>query len=101
MAYIELDTAKKHLNIEPDFIEDDEYILGLIDMAEQAVRVHVNEDFDILAENNGGCLPAPLHQAMLLMIGNMYQNREPLGTKNLALPFNYQYLIDLYRNYEN
>lgn len=99
--YIDLDTAKKHLNIEPDFVEDDELIIGLISMAEQTVRVHVNEDFDKLAENNGGCLPAPLEQAMLLMIGNMYQNREPLGTKNAALPFNYQYLIDLYRNYLN
>ena len=99
--YIELDYAKKHLNIEQDFTEDDEYILGLIDMAEQAVRVHVNEDFDKLAEQNGGCLPAPLLQAMLLMIGNMYQNREPLGLKGQALPFNYQYLIDLSRNYEN
>ena len=99
--YIELDYAKKHLNIEPDFTEDDEYILGLIDTAEQAVRVHVNEDFDTLAEQNGGCIPAPLLQAMLLMVGNMYQNREPLGTRNAALPFNYQYLIDLYRNYYN
>ena len=99
--YIDLDTAKKHLNIESAFTEDDEYILGLIDMAEQAVRVHVNEDFEVLAEQNGGCLPAPLLHAMLLMVGNMYQNREPLGTRNQALPFNYQYLVDLYRNYEN
>lgn len=99
--YVELDIAKKHLNIEPDFTEDDEYILGLIDMAEQAVRVHTNEDFDKLAEDNGGCLPAPLFQAMLLMIGNMYQNREPIGNKDLELPFNYRYLIDLYRNYYN
>lgn len=99
--YISLDQAKAHLNILPDFTEDDEYILGLIEAAEQAVRVHVNEDFDKLAENNGGCLPSPLIQAMLLMIGNMYQNREPLGTRNAALPFNYAYLIDLYRNYVN
>ena len=98
---ITLDQAKAHLNILPDFVEDDEYILGLISMAEQAVRVHVNEDFDTLAEKNGGCLPAPLEQAMLLMIGNMYQNREPLGTRNAALPFNYQYLINLYQNYSN
>lgn len=99
--YIDLDTAKKHLNIEPDFLDDDEYILGLISMAEQAVRVHVNEDFDVLAEKNGGCLPAPLSQAMLLMIGNMYQNREITGSRNLALPRNYDYLIDLFRNYNN
>ena len=97
--YISLDQAKQHLNIMPDFVLDDEYILGLIEAAEQAVRVHVNEDFDTLAESNGGCLPSPLIQAMLIAIGNWYQYREPLGTRNLALPFNYQYLIDLYRNY--
>lgn len=99
--YITLDQAKKHLNIEPDFTEDDSYIEGLISVAEEAVRVHVNEDYDTLAEDNGGDLPTPLVQAMYLMIGNMYQNREPLGKKDQALPFNYQYLIDLYRNYLN
>lgn len=98
--YISLDQAKAHLNILPDFTEDDEYILGLIEAAEQAVRVHVNEDFDKLAENNGGCLPAPLEQAMLLMIGNFYQNREPLGNRT-ELPLSMRYLIDLYRNYLN
>lgn len=96
--YIDLDYAKKHLNIEPDFTEDDEYILGLIDMAEKAVRVHVNEDFDTLAEKNGGCFPTPLLQAMLLMIGNMYQNREPLGNR-AELPLSYTYLIRLYQNW--
>ena len=99
--YIQLDLAKKHLNIEEDFTEDDEYILSLIEVAESAVRVHVNEDFASIAEKNGGCLPPPILQAVLLMIGNMYQNREPIGTKNQALPYNYQYLIDLYRNYNN
>ena len=98
--YIELDRAKQHLNILPDFVDDDEYILNLIAAAEQAVRVHVNEDFDKLAEANGGCLPAPLEQAMLLMIGNMYQNREPLGNRT-ELPLSMRYLIDLYRNYYN
>jgi len=99
--FIPLDLAKQHLNVEPDFTDDDEYILGLIDVAEQAVRVHVNEDFDKLAENNGGCLPAPLVQSALLMIGNLYQNRETVGIKTQKLPYNYEYLIDLYKNYLN
>lgn len=99
--YIQLDLAKKHLNIEDDFKEDDEYILSLIDVAESAVRVHINEDFADIAERNGGILPSPILQAMLLMIGNLYQNRESLGTKLQELPFNYQYLIDLYKNYNN
>ena len=97
--YIPLELAKKHLNIESSYTEDDEYILMLIDAAEQAVRVHVNDDLDTLAENNGGCIPTPILQAMLLMIGNLYQNREIVGTKTQAIPFAYQYLIDLYRNY--
>lgn len=100
--FLTVDIAKKHLNLEPDYHEDDEYILGLIQVAEEAVRAHVNDDFEVIAEKCGGDLPAPLFQAMLLMIGNLYQVREPLGTlKTQALPFNYQYLIDLYRNYNN
>lgn len=97
--YIDLDLAKKHLNLEPSFTEDDEYILGLIDVAESAVAVHANENFEELAESGGGCLPTPLLQAALLMIGNLYQNREVVAAKTNKLPFNYQYLIDLYRNY--
>ena len=48
--YIDLDLAKKHLNIEKSFTEDDEYILGLIDVAENAVAAHANENLDKLAE---------------------------------------------------
>ena len=99
--YIQLDLAKKHLNIEEDFTEDDEYILSLIEVAESAVRVHINEDFASIAEKNGGCLPPPILQAILLMIGNLYTNREPLGTNQQELPLSYQYLIDLYKNYNN
>ena len=97
--YIPLDLAKKHLNLESSYTADDQYILMLIDAAEQAVRVHVNEDLDTLAENNGGCIPTPIFQAMLLMIGHLYQNREIVGTKTSELPMAYEYLIRLYMNY--
>ena len=96
--YISLDRAKQHLLIEESFHDDDEYIVNLINAAEQAVRVHVNEDFDTLAEANGGCLPAPLEQAMLIAIGTWYQRREALGN-NLELPLSYTYLIRLYQNW--
>lgn len=97
--YIDLEIVKKHLNIEPDFLDDDEYILSLIEVAEQAVRVHCNEDFATLAEKNGGCLPAPIEQAELLLIGQLYQNREPVG-KGSELPLSYTYLIRLYQNWD-
>lgn len=99
--YIQLDLAKKHLNIEDDFLDDDEYLLSLIEVAESAVRVHINDDFATVAEKNGGVLPPPILQACLLMLGNLYQQREIVGNKSVALPFNYQYLVDLYKNYNN
>lgn len=99
--YIQLDMAKNHLNIEDDWKDDDEYILSLIEVAETAVRVHTNESFESIAARNEGCVPSPLIQAALLMVGNLYQNREVVGNKVHQLPFNYQYLIDLYRNYNN
>lgn len=99
--YITLELAKKHLNLEQDFTEDDEYILGLIGVAEEAVKVHVNDDLDVIAEKNGGCIPAPLFQAMLLLIGQMYQNREIVGIKTQTLPNGYEYLIRLYQNWDN
>ena len=101
MGYITLETAKQHLNLEPDYNLDDEYIKTIIEVAEQAVEVHVNEDLKAIVEEKGE-LPKPLLQAMLLMIGNLYQNREMVAPMKVKeLPFNYQYLIDLYKNYNN
>lgn len=99
MTMLGLDIVKKHLNLEETFTEDDEYILGLMQAAREAVERHVNSNLDEMAENNGGELPTPLLQAQLLMIENLYENRGVMGMKTVQLPRNYDYLIDLYRNY--
>ena len=37
---------------------------------------------------------------MLLMIGNLYSNREPVTFSTVVkLPFTYEYLIGLYKRY--
>lgn len=98
MAYITLEQAKKHLNIESSYTEDDEYITSLIGVAESTIESHINEKLADL--ENGGVIPPPLYQAALLFIGNLYQNREPIGIgKEYQLPYNYEYLINLYRNF--
>lgn len=99
--YIDLKLAKQHLNLEPDYVEEDEYILQLIDASEAAVRVHINDDLGKIARCNGGLLPAPITQAMLLMLGHLYQNREIVGNKVQVLPQSYAYLLELYRNFSN
>lgn len=97
--YITLAEAKKHLNLDSGYTEDDAYIESLISTAENAVQQHVNRPLEEMAES-GGTIPAPLLHAMLLMVGNLYQNREIAGYKNIMNnQRSYDYLIDLYRNY--
>lgn len=97
---INLDLIKDHLNLERDFTEQDEYLMMLSDVAVQAVEKEVGESVEEICQA-GGAFPAPLLQACLLFIGNLYQNREVLGSsaKSMELPKNFQYLIDLYKNY--
>lgn len=100
MTCIPLELAKKHLNLDEEYTEDDEYILGLVAAAKGAVEMALNASLDRLAEENGGEVPMAIIQAILLMVGNWYQNREITGSKVAALPYNFEYLINLYRHYD-
>jgi hypothetical protein len=96
--YINLDQAKKHLNIDSDFTLDDLYILDLISVAEDVVCRNLNIALNELEA--GGQLPPAIIQAMLLMIGNFYANREPVSYGVMAkIPLSFEYLISLYRKY--
>lgn len=101
--YLTLAQTKKHLNLETEFIEDDSYITTLIQVAEAAVELHINQKLNDVAANNGDVLPLPLLHAMLLMVGNLYANRESVSMNGKAseIPFNYRYLLNFYQNYSN
>lgn len=47
--YVKLEEAKKHLLLDDSFKDDDLYILGLIDVAEDAVARNLNLKLDELA----------------------------------------------------
>ena len=100
MTCIPLELAKKHLNLDDDYTEDDEYIVGLVAAAKGAVEKALNASLDRLAEENGGEVPMAIIQAILLVVGNWYQNREITGSKVAALPYNFEYLINLYKHYD-
>lgn len=96
--YITIEQAKKHLNIDDEFILDDLYILDLISVAEDAISGHLNIALDELEA--GGQLPPAIIHAMLLMIGNLYANREPISYGIMAkVPLSYEYLLGLYKKY--
>ena len=71
MAYVTLEEAKKHLNIDADFTDDDDYVTSLISAAEKVVALDICVPLEELEEEPGK-IPAPLRQAVLLMVGNYY-----------------------------
>ena len=96
--YITLEEAKKHLLVDPDFNEDNEYIQSLINTAEEAVSLNINTKLTAIAD--GGELPSSVKSAVLLLIGNLYANREPVAyTAVNKVPYTFDYLIALNKNY--
>ena len=100
MNHLTLKLIKEHLNLDNDFTMDDEYLSMLGDVVEKVVERHIDDSFAYLANTNGGHLPAPLIQAMLLLLGTYYANREHIAfNANYEVGNSYTFLIDLYRNY--
>lgn len=100
MNHLTLKLIKEHLNLDNDFTMDDEYLSMLGDVVEKVVERHIDDSFKFLASVNGGKLPTPLIQAMLLLLGTYYANREHIAfNANYEVGNSYTFLIDLYRNY--
>ena len=97
--YVTLQQAKKHLNIDDSFTDDDNYILQLIQVAEDAVQK--NTDIALSEQLEGGILPPSLTHSILLLVGNLYNNREATSySLPSEVPYAYKYLINLNRNFE-
>lgn len=101
MEYLNLDLIKKHLNIDEDFHDDDDYLKILGDVAEQVTERHIDDSFQLIMLKNHGKFPPTLMQAMLLLVGNYYNNRESVAFTGVSeLPQSYLYLLSLYQNYD-
>lgn len=99
MKYLTLDLIKKQLNI-TDFDDDNSYLETLGGAVENAVEIHIDDSLERLAEKNNGTLPLALQQAMLLLLGTYYANREHIAfSNNFEVGNSYTYLLDLFRNY--
>ena len=95
---LDLELIKKHLNIDSEFVEDDNYLLMLKDVALQTIERHIDHNLNDLSVD--GELPKPIQQAALLYIGNMYANRESIAFASATeIPNAYEYLLSLYKDY--
>lgn len=95
-----LDRVKEHLNIDKEYQGDDELILLYICASEDAIEQSINTPLSKLISDEG-YLPATLQSAILLMVGNLYQNREPVAMGNvIKIPYTLEFLINLNKSYK-
>jgi uncharacterized phage protein (predicted DNA packaging) len=97
MAYVTLDEVKAHLRI--DFDDDDTYITELIDVAENAISVELEEDLADLETE--GAIPKGLKHGILLLVGHFYAVKEPvvIGTITAKIPLTFEWIISAYKNW--
>ena len=93
MRYLTIEDIKKHLNIDPEFTDDDNYLESL-----ESVAVDILErDIDYKL---GSELPDALKHGLLLIIGNFYDNREGVTHTSIStIPQSLNWITDLYRDY--
>lgn len=98
--YTTIEIIKNHLHVDMDFTGDDSYILWLYMVAEASVEKELCVNLEDLEDNQHN-IPAPIVQAMLLQIGELYNNREinAYGVSVTATQYGFKYLLDPYRCY--
>lgn len=86
--------------MDESFHDDDSYLEALGDIVEEVSEKHIDVSLNKLTADNNGKIPTPLKQAMLLLLGTYYNNRENIAFASSAeIPLSYSYLLSLYQNY--
>lgn len=97
MAYVTTATAKVHLRI--DHNDEDSYIGSLIDVAECAIANEIQQPLSACEVE--GALPSSLCHAILLLVGDLYNNRESVAYGSTTeVPLSYRYLVAPYKKYD-
>lgn len=93
--FVTLEMIKTHLNIEPDYHAQDDYLLHLREVAFLVVQNHICSDLATLQGSKKA-----LQHCLLLLIGTYFFQRESIGTSSMKeCPHTLQYILDQYKNY--
>lgn len=94
--YITLKEARKHLELDDFFHEDDEQIIQFIKAAEDVVARRADRPIKDLLDPATGELRPSTKQSILLLIGTFYNQREATTTMNVKpVPLAFDFLADL------
>lgn len=96
-TYVDLDLLKAHVYAD-DITADDELLDTYLSAAEQAVITSTRRTAEDLLEQGDGSLPLALRQAVLLLAGMWYMQREAISTTSAnAIPYGIEFLVRPYR----
>jgi uncharacterized phage protein (predicted DNA packaging) len=96
--YITLAEAKKHLNVDSTFIDDDDYITGLLNAALRIVAADCTRPVEDLVNADG--LDPIARSAILLKLGSLYAYREDVTNTTVnEVPLAYSHLTQLLRDF--
>lgn len=97
MATVDLTLLKKHVRAD-DFDDDDVYLQHLLDTAKSHVIRTTNRTEEELTRMGDGSFPDELSQAILLICGHWYNQRESVsGAQMHSVPDSLQALIKPFR----
>lgn len=96
--YITLKEARRHLQLDDFFTEDDRLIVGYIRAAEDATAKRLNRPLNELVDRHTGELAPSVKSAILLLVGHLYNQREATTIQNLReTTLGWEMLTDLDR----
>ncbi len=98
MRYVTVEEIKRHLYV--DFEVDDIILADYIDASQEIIEKYLNVKLDDLVVDER--LPYPLIQAIKIMTGNLYNNRESIAFNAVPykIPFSFEYLLQPYKSYK-
>lgn len=101
MPYTPLSLFKKHVMAD-DFSADDDVLTSYLQSAEAAVISATRRTAAELLNMGGGEFPVELRQAVLLLGGMWYMQRENISqTQMHGIPYGMEYLIKPFRKFSD
>lgn len=96
MKWLTLEKIKAQCRIEPDFHDEDEWLIDTGEAEEDALLNILGRSYEDIMETYGR-VPAPIVKATLMLVDLSYQQRSPVSQQQMYMvPYTFDLLIKPY-----
>lgn len=89
-----IDELKQNLNIESEYKDDDEYLLMLLEVAEEMVFKYLDKQ-----KNEYNIIPSNIKYAIIILASQYYENRTSIAFASAnKIPYSFDFLLSTERN---